>query len=229
MRAVNLLPREESKRRSKRPGVVAQLAVVLPIVAVSLLAAGYLLAGSKVKDNKATLQALQDELAALPPPNPASQSRSELAVQHNLRIAALSAALQSRVAWDRILSEISAVLPEDVWLTSLAAQSPQAAGTAPPPPPPATTTTTTTAPSDTLGNTTTTTPPAPAPAPTTTAPLSIAGYTYSHEGVARLLTRLAVIPELQDVSLVQSAQATVNGRVVISFAIQAGVRRQVLT
>ena len=30
-----------------------------------------------------------------------------------------SAALSTRVAWDRVLSEISLVLPEDVWLTSL--------------------------------------------------------------------------------------------------------------
>jgi Tfp pilus assembly protein PilN len=216
MRAVNLLPREAPKRR-KRLTVVVQLALVSPFVLGSLLAAGYLMASSKVNDNKATLQALQDELAALPPPSTQPQTDSELVSQRNQRIAALASALQARVAWDRVLRKISSVLPEDVWLTTLSAQSPQAPAAAPPSP-----ATTVTAPSETLGNETTTTTPAPA----ATAPLNLAGYTYSQEGVARFLSRLAVIPELQDVKLVQSAQATVAGRLVVSFSIQAGVRRQ---
>jgi Tfp pilus assembly protein PilN len=225
MRADNLLPREEPKHK-RRLTVGVQLALVSPFVVGSLLAAGYLLASSKVNDNKATLQALQDELAALPPPPAKPQASSDLAFQRSQRITALSAALQSRIAWDRILREISSVLPEDVWLTTLSAQSPQApVPTAPPP----STTTTTTVPSDTVGDetTTTTTTPAPAPAPPVTAPLTLAGYTYSQESVARLLTRLALIPELQDVKLIQSAQATVSGQIVVSFSIQAAVRKQV--
>jgi Tfp pilus assembly protein PilN len=56
--------------------------------------------------------------------------------------------------------------------------------------------------------------------------LSLAGYTYSQEGVARLLSRLAVVPALQSVKLVQSSQATVGGQTVVSFSIQATVRPQ---
>jgi Tfp pilus assembly protein PilN len=219
LRAVNLLPREEPRRQGKRFTVGVQLALVSPFVVLSLLAAGYLQASSKVHDNKATLQALQDELAALPAPAAEPQANGDLALQRGLRIAALSAALEGRLAWDRILREISTVLPEDVWLTTIKAESPQTP-TAPPPPPP---TTTTTAPSNTDSTATTTTP---APAPPATAPLSLEGYTYSQEGVARLLTRLAVIPELQDVKLVKSSQAPVAGQIVVSFSIQAGVRRQ---
>jgi hypothetical protein len=74
---------------------------------------------------------------------------------------------------------------------------------------------------------TTTTTPAPPPAPTPSAPLSLAGYTYSQEGVARFLSRLAVIPELQDVKLVTSSQTEVAGRKVFEFSMQAGVRAQV--
>lgn len=221
MRAVNLLPRDEPRRRGKRLSVGVQLALVSPFVVGSLLAAGYLLASSKVNDRKATLQLLQDEFAALPPP-PKPHGNSNLAVQRDQRIAALGSALQARVAWDRILREISLVLPEDVWLTTLAAQSPQTSLAGVPPPPIATDTTETTT---TTSETTTTTPP-PAPAPPATAPLRLDGYTYSQEGVARLLSRLAVIPELQDVTLIKSAQATVLGQVVVQFSIQAGVRRQ---
>jgi Tfp pilus assembly protein PilN len=219
VRAVNLLPPREAKGSRKRLSVAAQLAIVSPFVVGSLLAAGYLLASSKVNDRKATLEALQGELAALPAPAPQPQTNPELASQRAQRIAALSAALQGRLGWDRILREISAVLPGDVWLTSLSAQSPQA-----PTPTPAPSTTTSTTTSSTTTQTTTTTP-APRPAPTT-GPLSLMGYTYSQEGVARFLGRLAVVPALQDVKLLQSAQATVSGQVIVSFSIQANVRPQ---
>ena len=153
MRAVNLLPREP-KRTRKAPSAVFQLALLSPFVVAALLAAGYLLASAKVNDREATLQALRAELASLPAPPPQPQVSPELALQRDQRISALSTALQTRLAWDRILREISAVLPGDVWLTTLSAQgsTPQAA--------PATTSSTTTSPT-----TTTSTTPTPAPAP----------------------------------------------------------------
>jgi Tfp pilus assembly protein PilN len=221
VRAVNLLPRQEPKRRRARMTVGVQLALVSPFLVGSLLAAGYLLASSKVNDNKATLKALQEELAAIPPRVAAPQANAQLSLQRDQRVAALGAALQSRIAWDRILREISSVLPEDVWLTSLSASSPQAPAVAAPPP---ATTTTETAPTETVGESTTTAPAAPPPV--TTAPLAIEGYTYSQEGVARLLGRLAVIPELETVKLVQSSQTKVSDQPVFQFSIQAGVRKQ---
>ena len=41
---------------------------------------------------------------------------------------------------------------------------------------------------------------------------------------ARLLTRLAVVPALQDVQLVSSSQTVVSGRQVFAFTIKADVR-----
>jgi len=216
MRAVNLLPREPKLGR-KRLSVVAQLALVAPFVVASLLTAGYLLSSAKVNDRNGTLVALQAELALLPAPPPAPKVNMELALQRDQRIAALSAALGGRLAWDRVLREISAVLPGDVWLTSLTAEH-----STPPPAPPVTTTTTEST------TTTTSTTPAPAPAaplpPPTAGPLTVAGYTYSQEAVARLLTRLAVVPALQDVTLLSSEQTTVAGRPVFTFSIKADVR-----
>jgi Tfp pilus assembly protein PilN len=54
--------------------------------------------------------------------------------------------------------------------------------------------------------------------------MTFAGYTYSQEGVARLLSRLAVVPALENVKLVSSTQATVGDQQAISFSIQADVR-----
>ena len=60
----------EPKLGRKRLSVVAQLALVAPLVVASLLTAGYLLSSAKVNDRKGTLVALQAELALLPAPPP---------------------------------------------------------------------------------------------------------------------------------------------------------------
>jgi Tfp pilus assembly protein PilN len=224
MRAVNLLPRETKEPR-KRLTVVGQLALVAPFVVVGLVVVGYLLSSSSVNSKRSTLQALQDELASLPQPATQPQQNPALAAEQQLRVAALGAALQSRLVWDRVLREISAVLPGDVWLTTMSAKSPETptAVGSPATPPAASSGTTTT--SSTTTTTTTTTTPAPAPAPVAQ-PMSFVGYTYSQEGVARLLSRLAVVPALENVKLVQSSQSEVNGQSVVSFSIQADVRPQ---
>jgi Tfp pilus assembly protein PilN len=225
MRAVNLLPRE-TKQPRKRLSVVGQFTLVAPFVVAGLLVAGYLLASSSANSKRSTLQALQDELASLPAPKlSAPQQNPALASEQQLRVAALGAALESRLVWDRVLREISAVLPADVWLTTMSAKAPEVPATVPTattaPPAGSTTspstTTTTTA-------TTATTAAAAAPAPPAAQPMTFAGYTYSQEGVARLLSRLAVVPALQNVKLVSSTQATVSDQTVISFSIQAEIR-----
>jgi Tfp pilus assembly protein PilN len=57
-----------------------------------------------------------------------------------------------------------------------------------------------------------------------TAPVSIQGYTYSQEGVARLLARLQVVPDFSAVELQSSALTEVAGQDVYQFTIQAQVR-----
>ena len=53
--------------------------------------------------------------------------------------------------------------------------------------------------------------------------VNLSGYTYSQEGVARLLTRLGLVPHLDNVQLQSSASAKVGGRDVVSFTIAASV------
>ena len=109
-----------------------------------------------MNSHRATLQALQDELASLPAPARSSRGRTRRS-QPNATCgsAAVGAALQSRIVWDRVLREISAVLPGDVWLTTLSAQTPETPTTVAAAP--AAPTPTTTAPTTTTTTTTTTT------------------------------------------------------------------------
>ena len=89
-------------------------------------------------------------------------------------MSALSTALTSRIAWDRVFREFSLVLPDDVWLTTLTAKSPISP----------------------LTNVRRRTGAAPSQ-------FTIQGRTYSHDGVARLLSRLQVVPDLTNVQLAQ--------------------------
>jgi Tfp pilus assembly protein PilN len=191
MRAVNLLPRDDKRRRSgtdarENPAVIGGVAGVVLVTAI--LAAWFLTASAGVADNQKRRDAAQAELAATPVPQPTSPGASQLEQEKSARIAALSGALSGRLAWDRVLRELSLVLPDDVWLTSLSAT-------------------------------------APTPGATSPAGFTINGSTYSHDGVARLLARLALVPHLASVQLGHSAAATSeNGRRLVEFTINANVK-----
>src|SRR4051794_35258733 len=142
MRAVSLLPREEP-RKSAGLSLQAQLTIIGPVLVAVGLGAGWFVTSTQVKDHRTTLDALGSELAKLPQPKQKEQVDPTLRAEHDRRVTALAAALSQRVAWDRILRQISSILPEDVWLTGIDAHSPAADAAAAPP---ATTPTTTPAP-----------------------------------------------------------------------------------
>ena len=66
---------------------------------------------------------------------------------------------------------------------------------------------------------------AQAPGGSAQAGFSITGKTYSHDGVARLLARLAVVPHLSGVQLQHSnAEPSESGRKIVEFQINATVK-----
>jgi Tfp pilus assembly protein PilN len=52
---------------------------------------------------------------------------------------------------------------------------------------------------------------------------TIQGRTYSHDGVARLLSRLQVVPDLTNVQLVSSTRSQVGNQEVVDFTIAADI------
>ena len=50
------------------------------------------------------------------------------------------------------------------------------------------------------------------------------GYTYSQDGVARVLTRLMVVPDLSNVQLSSSSVTKVGTQNIVQFTIVANVR-----
>ena len=66
--------------------------------------------------------------------------------------------------------------------------------------------------------------PTTAAAPTGGGAFSIGGRTYSHDSVARLLARLSLVPDLEQVKLEKSTLNKVEGKDIVEFTIGASVR-----
>ncbi len=196
MRAVNLLPRDTSQKGAL-PSTPVLVGVCCGVLVATVLGGDYLLQSGKVAKEQRQLDSLQARVAALPPAPPGpTPAQTQLAGEHNTRVIALASAMSTRVAWDRVLREFSLVLPGDVWLTALDAQSPVSPSAV----------------------------DAAAPAAGPPTQFSIAGHTYSHDSVARLLSRLQVIPDLQAVTLVSSSTSQAGGQSVVQFQIVANIR-----
>ena|SRR5919109_3375826 len=194
MRSVNLLPRDDSKRQRERPGAVMLTGVLGAVLVTALLAGLFLMTSSTVGERQAEVDALRAELAAIPPP-PSTSGQSTLETEKSQRVTLLGKALGSRVAWDRVLREISLVLPDDIWLESLNANAPD---------------------------------PNAVPAPGTEPAkglFTITGYSYSHDGVARLLARLSVLPQLERPALGSSVLDKTKARGIVKFTISAALRQ----
>jgi Tfp pilus assembly protein PilN len=207
MRAVNLLPRETNQRgksiRAEDPAVVVGSA--LGVVVLIALVAGFLNVHSKVNAQQQKLTAARIELGRLaaekrvaPTPYKPVKQKPIVPVpavtsEEQPRLDAISAALSTRIAWDRILREFSLVLPTDVKLNTLTLAAPSAAAS-----------------SATTG------------APTAAQNLTLDGTTFSHDAVARLLSRLMLIPDLTNVTLSSSSAAADSGQV--DFSISAAVK-----
>jgi Tfp pilus assembly protein PilN len=211
MEAVNLLPayarpghpwaavgKDLSARRVVRAGSVAAC-----VVAVGL-GAGYYLERSVVNDRRATLADVQAQLAvvdAKAAPLRAAQTAAAA------RMAAAGSASEKRVAWEALLSYVSRVLPKQVYLQSLSAQSPTplAPGAVAPVP---------TAPAGT-----------PTPATTGVSGFTATGVASSHVRVAIVLDRLASLPWLTNVTLVSTANGSTTGTALSrgdTFTVTAG-------
>jgi Tfp pilus assembly protein PilN len=199
MKAVNLLPverRGDANRRrltflTAQPLLSGGVAVAVVVVAVLALLVHS--SGSAVDAKQQQLDTLHTQIAALPVVKQVATGASESAAQN--RLVAVTTVAGQRMTWDAFLAAFSRVLPEDVWLLSLTADSSVAASI------PATATTAATAPTA----------------------FTVTGYTYSQPSVARLMERLSLLPWLHDVSLVSSSRKTIGNSTVYQMTVNANI------
>jgi len=195
MRAVNLLPRDHGHRTVKKESLPVLIGACVGVLVAAALGAMFMMGSGKIAAQQRKLDDLNRTYQALPPAPPGpSAVQQQLAGEESARVSALSTALGSRVAWDRVFREFSLVLPDDVWLTTLTAKSPISPAT------------------------NAATSPGGAPSQFT-----VQGRTYSHDGVARLLSRLQLVPDLSNVQLVSSTLSKVGEQDVVEFNIAADI------
>jgi hypothetical protein len=194
MRAVNLLPLDQragaKSIRQEDPAVVVGSA--LGVVVIIALAASFLTAHGKATAEQAKLSAARLELAALSEKRKAEQAKLKpvkvtapvtpivpppsVTGQEATWLSSVSQVLGQRIAWDRILREVSLVMPSDVSLSAL-----------------------------------TLTAPATTPGAAVAQGFVITGSAYSYDSVARLLSRLALVPDLSNVTLSNSSSGGDGG------------------
>ena len=195
MRAVNLLPRDHGHRTVKKESLPVLVGACVGVLVAAALGAMFMMGSGKIAAQQRKLDDANRTYQALPPPPQGpSAVQQQLAGEQSARVSALSTALGSRVAWDRVFREFSLVLPDDVWLTNLTAKSPISPAT----------------------NAATSAGGAPSQ-------FTVQGRTYSHDGVARLLSRLQLVPDLTNVQLVSSSLSKVGEQAVVEFTIAADI------
>ena len=207
MRAVNLLPRDVDRERtgvSRAPLLVAAGGFAAVTAGAIVL---FVSASGSVSDRRVELDSLESAIARTQSTGQPAVAADAIARERTDRVAALAAAMATRVPLDRLLHDLALVLPDDAWLTGLTAAAPASSA------------------------------PAGAPAATApgTQEVTIQGATYSQASVARVLARLAALPSLERVRLSASARVQptpadgssatpAKGKVVVTFTITAALR-----
>jgi Tfp pilus assembly protein PilN len=138
MRAVNLLPLEARYRKrwwaadavpASPQRILAGGGILALVLAVSLGAA-YILQKSIVEDRETTKAGLEQKVAAAE-----AEAARIRALQDSAqaRLTAFTTVTSTRITWDKVLRDLSRVLPPNAFLNSLAASAagPAGAGTAP--------------------------------------------------------------------------------------------------
>lgn len=195
MRAVNLLPQKE-RRAPGLAGAKRPLAVVGAIAVLGGIGFyGYSLHGqvndvkSDVATATATRDGLRDQLGAFQ----AAQARQ---AAQEVRTGAVVGLVTGRVNWERLIRDLSAVMPKEVWLTNLKGQTEVAATP---------TATTATAPNLNVS--------------TVPSGIHLDGFAYTQDQVAQLMARAATVPGLGEPRLASSEVQAGDVKDVIHFII----------
>lgn len=205
MQAVNLLPAGAagaSRWGTADAGAAKRVLLSAAAAAGAVIlvsGAGFVHTHGIVNDRQSTLDELQPKVAvAQAKATTAQAARADM----QARKSAVTTVTSTRMTWEQVLRDVAKVLPGNVRLQSLQAQSPTPVSSSAL----ATTSTTTT--------TTGTTPTA----------FVVTGFTSSQKAVARVMDRLSLLPWLSDVSLQSSTRSdTSRGSKAVQFTIGANL------
>ncbi len=122
MRPVNLIPAEE-RRGEQAPLRSGPLAYVLvgALVALLLGVTALVITNNQISDGKAEIADLERKDAAAEERAQRLAAYTQFQLLREKRIETVASLADSRFDWERVMRELSLVLPSDVWLISLEA------------------------------------------------------------------------------------------------------------
>jgi len=187
MKAVNLLPDDLRAARSSGGQTGGMVYVVLGVLAVLVvMASAYAFMGKQISDRQTEVTELEAEAVQVEARAGALAKYEKAAVAARKRVDEVRTVTDARIEWSHTLREVSRVLPNEAWLTSIrATASPSAAvegGTA-----------------------------NPLRAATADPAVEVTGCTSKQDYVARLMSRLRGMDRVTRVALSSSAKADGGG------------------
>jgi Tfp pilus assembly protein PilN len=190
MKPVNLVPQDQRRRRpSEGSGKGAH--AVLGILAVLLaMAVAYSLTANSITEKESQAEQARIEADQLEAQAANKGNFTDFAAIAQTRTASVAAVASTRFDWERLMRELSRVMPEGSWLTSASASVTGATDAA-----------SATAPAD----------PATAGAGAGAPSATLVGCTPKHSDVARMMVRLRQLHRVVDVELTQSSRADAEG------------------
>ena len=197
MKRINLLPPEQRVKATRERGVLYALLGLLLVVIV--LGVVYVWQNGRIGDKQARVTALQAEVQQVETETAALQPYETLQSERTGMTDTAKQIYDSRVMWSSILQEISLVIPDSVRLTAMTATVPSAmlAG------------------GQLVSSTGGT---------ATTADITLTGNAMTHTDVAEFMTRLGLMPQIENIKLTNSAMVDVNGTMVAGFEITVQLR-----
>jgi Tfp pilus assembly protein PilN len=120
VRAINLIPPEE-QRGGRGPGRGGALSYLVVGVLVAVLAGvtAFVLTNQQISDRKAEVAQLEQEKSMAEARAESLQAFADFNTMQETRTATVSSLAQSRFDWERVVRELSLILPADVWLIGL--------------------------------------------------------------------------------------------------------------
>ena len=191
MRPVNLVPQDQ-RRRTPSEGSGKGAHAVLGILAVLLaMAVVYVLTANSVTEKESQAEQARIEADQLEAQAATKDSFTDFAEIAQTRAASVASVASTRFDWERLMRELSRVMPEGSWLTSASASVTGA--------------------TDAASATAPATPAAPATAGAGGPSANLVGCTPKHSDVARMMVRLRQLHRVVDVELTQSSRADAEG------------------
>lgn len=120
MRPVNLIPPEERSgaRVPMRGGPLAYI-IVGALAAAVIGVAALAMTSNQISDSKAEIATLEEERSAVEARAQALDAYTQFHSLQERRTATIASLADSRFDWQRVMHELSLILPHNVWLTTL--------------------------------------------------------------------------------------------------------------